>query len=116
MTTERHRGLTVTVFRLEGEPAELGFWDDGDAEGKVGGVNVLLKRDKSRGAPLTSRQGLRRGEWFWNLDDGHMRVGRFASGAEALADAKRSIDHFRDVMQPATADLQKLIAGLGGDS
>jgi hypothetical protein len=39
------------------------------------------------------------GNWFWNLNDGHLPVGQFASEHDAYEDALKSLHTYRDLMR-----------------
>ena len=40
--------------------------------------------------------------WFWNVDDGHMPFGAYASQDEALQAARKAVGYFETVMAPMT--------------
>jgi hypothetical protein len=65
----------------------------------------LVADDEYLGKPMYTRDGKHicgskkpEGDWYYALNDGHLDVGPFISREAAIADATRSIEHYRDVM------------------
>jgi hypothetical protein len=102
MTVTTYRNFETTTYRNATKLVRFDEWMDGHGCYRRGEkTEIYVPRELQE---IVDRGGSA-GDWYFALNDGHIDVGVFTSEDAALADAKKSIDHYHDVMCGATAEI-----------